>query len=458
MNKFEKVLLTLFFVEIFVGGGGRLIDFGFVSIRQVLFLLLLLTFAFRILKDKAIFNKEINTFFRMNPVTVGIYLLIAWFFVGMLVGYINGHPLGAIITDFFRVSFFALYFPLAYYISNERFSLKRIITLLKYSALAVAIFTITVSLLGKTVFASNFKPFYDFMNWLMNDDLFFRPSNSVFYKSHFFVLVGLILSLNDMLNRKYSKLDLFLVILGSVSVLWSETRGFLLAFMLSILMIIILDVKLIVDQIKGLSKKIQKLVQSQQFIRKFAICILVMVAVPILYNYMTLERFEVVSVEELPDDGETATHENKNKNKNTSQKPEVNDVSVNARMEFITASKEILLTPANLIFGTGYGAEIAGRITGIEMSFLDILLEQGLIGFAIWGYLFLVIYYNYYVAYKKGQSLTTVDISLMSAFMGVLLLTNINPFINNPIGISFFLILLIVSQRKKELKIKEEFQ
>ncbi|MEH7252405.1 hypothetical protein V7111_09815, partial [Neobacillus niacini] len=195
MNKFEKLLVTLFFVEIFVGGGGRLIDFGFVSIRQVLFLLLLLTFVIRIVKEKAIFNREINTFFRFNPVTVGIYLLIAWFFVSMLIGYINGHPLGAIITDFFRVSFFALYFPLAYYISNERFSLKRIITLLKYSALAVAIFTITVSLLGKTVFVNNFKPFYDFMNWMMNDDLFFRPSNSVFYKSHFFVLVGLILSL-----------------------------------------------------------------------------------------------------------------------------------------------------------------------------------------------------------------------------------------------------------------------
>ncbi|MEH7115674.1 O-antigen ligase family protein [Neobacillus niacini] len=449
MNKFEKVLLTLFFVEIFVGGGGRLIDFGIVSIRQVLFLLLLLTFVIRIVKEKAIFNKEINTFFRFNPVTVGIYLLIAWFFISMVVGYVNGHPLGAIITDFFRVSFFALYFPLAYYISNDRFSLKRIISLLKYSALAVAIFTITVSLLGKTIFAANFKPFYDFMNWMMNDDLFFRPSNSVFYKSHFFVLVGLILSLNDLLNRHYKKLDVFLVILGSVSVLWSETRGFLLAFMLSILMIIVLDVKVIVDQIKGLSQKIQKLVQSPQFIRKFAICILVMIAVPFMYKYMTLERFEVVTIEEVP---------NNNKKTTNTQKKEVDDVSVNARMEFIAASKEILLQPANLIIGTGYGTEIAGRITGIEMSFLDILLEQGLIGLAIWGYLFLIIYYNYYVAYKRGQQITTVDISLMAAFMGVLLLTNINPFINNPIGISFFLVLLIVSQKKKDLNTKEEFQ
>ncbi len=454
MNKFEKIILTIFFIEVFVGGGGRLIDFGIVSIRQVLFLLLLLTFAYRIVKEKAIFNKEVNTFFRFNPVSIGIYVLIGWFVVSSIIGYLNGNPLGAIVTDFFRVSYFVVYFPLAYYISKDRFSLKRVITLLKYSALVVAVFTITVSLLGKTVFAANFTPYYDFMNWIMNDDLFFRPSNSVFYKSHFFVLIGLVLSLNDLLNRNYGKLNIAIVILGSISVIWSETRGFLLAFMLSVIMIIILDIKVIVDPIKGLLSKIQKLVQSRQFIRKFSISLIVIVAVPFMYKYMTLERFEVTVVEHIP-----ANEQNKATNKqgepNGQVKTEVNDVSVNARMEFITASKEILVRPTNLIFGTGYGTEIAGRITGLEMSFLDILLEQGLIGLATWGFLFLIVYYNYYVAYKKGQKPTTLDISLMAVFMGILLLTNINPFINNPIGISFFLILLVVSQNKKDF-IKNE--
>lgn len=457
MNKFEKILLTIFFIEIFIGGGGRLIDFGVVSIRQVLFLFLLVVFVYRIIKDKAIFNKEINTFFRLNLATVGIYLLLFWFVISSLIGFINGHPLGAIVTDFLRVSYFVVYFPLAYYITNSRFSVQRIITLLKYSALAVAIFTITVSLLGKTIFAANFKPFYDFLVLIMNDDLFFRPSNSVFYKSHFFVLIGLILSLNVLLNKKYSKLDIALVILGSVSIIWSETRGFLFAFMLSVFMIIILDVKIIVDPIRGFSRKVEKLIKSYKFIRKFIISMLVMVSVPFLYNYMTLERFEVTTVEEVPaENGENSVQPNKHHTNNA--QPEVNDVSVNARMEFITASKEILVKPLNLILGTGYGAEIAGRITGLEMSFLDILIEQGLIGFATWGFLFLVIYINFYIAYKKGYKLTTLDISLMSAFMGILLLTNINPFINNPIGISFFLVLLVYSQCLKDLRIKEGVQ
>lgn len=450
MNKFEKILLTTFFIELFVGGGGRLIDFHVISIRQLLFLLLLLTYVYRIVKEKAIFNKDINTFFRLTPVSIGVYCLLGWFVVSSLIGFVHGHPKGAIITNFLRVTFFVLYFPLAYYISKDRFPVKRIITILKYSALAVAIFTITVSLLGKTIFSgNNFRPFYDFMNWMMNDDLFFRPSNSVFYKSHFYVLVGVVLSMNDLLNKKFTISDLAIVILGGFSLIWSETRGFLLAFMLIVFLIIVLDMKIIVDPLKGLSKKLQKLIQSKQFIKKFVILLVIMVAVPFLFQNMTLERFGNTTIDQT-----STTNVKGHKNQET----QVNDVSVNARMKFIVASKDILKHPTNLVFGTGYGTTIAGRITGIEMSFLQILVEQGIIGFATWLFLFFIFYYNYYVAYKKGYKLTTLDISLMATFMGILLLTNINPFINNPIGIGFFLILLVISQNKKQYRLKEEFE
>ena len=234
----------------------------------------------------------------MTPVTIGVYLLIASFGVSSLIGIMNGHPLGIIVTDFFRVSYLVLFFPLAYYISKDRFSMQRIVKILKYSAIVVSIFTITVTLIGKTIFVSNFDQFYVFMNTIMNDDLFFRPSNSVFYKSHFYVLIGLILVFNDLLNKHYSKLNVTLVILGSISLIWSETRGFLLAFMLSVLMIILLDVKIIVDPIKGLSSKIQKIIKSKFFIKKFIISLIVISSVPFLFNNMTLERFEVATGEE----------------------------------------------------------------------------------------------------------------------------------------------------------------
>jgi hypothetical protein len=475
MNKFEKVLLTLLFVELFIGGGGRLIDFGVLSIRQVLFITLIFTFIFRVFKAKSFFDKDVNTFIRLTPLTIGIYSLILWFMVSAVVGFINGHSLSIIVMDFFRVSYFAAYFPLAYYISKERFSLKKIITLIKYSALTVAIFTILITLLGKTIFVNNFDTYYRFLNTIMNNDLFFRPSNSVFYKSHFYAFVGLVLSLNALLSKKYSKIDILNVVLCSFSLIWSETRGFLLAFMISVLMIIALDTKILTDPVKGIMRKVKKLFASRQFLQKVSILIVIFVSVPVLYNYMTLARFEVESqtTEDSPSvpeydydfetgkgliiDEEETEKKMKEKEEKEHGEPEVNDISVGARMSFILASKDILLeSPQNMIFGTGYGTKIDGRENGIEMSFLDILVEQGIIGLFIWGFLFLQVFYNYYYVYRHTKKINTIEISLLSSFVGVLLLTNINPFINNPIGILFFLIVLVSSQnRKKQVQISK---
>jgi len=452
MNRFEKIVLTIFFIELFVGGGGRLIDFGILSIRQVLFLLIILMLVIRIVKERAFLDKSINTFIRFNPVTIGIYALLAWFVASAAIGFVNGHPLSIIVMDFFRVSFFLAYFPLAYYISKERFPKERIISILKYSAVIVSIFTISVSLLGKTVFNDNFVPFYNFMNYIMNDDLFFRPSKSVFYKSHFFVLIGLIIALNDLLNKKYTKLDIVLVVFGTISIIWSETRGFLLAFMASLLMIILLDAKLVTDPYKKFVGKLKNLFQTKWFVKKVSILLVIMFIVPFLYKYMTLERFQ----EEVVVENKYSQDEKQQTSKHQ-EKPEINDVSVNSRLDFMLDSKAILLNnPVNFVFGSGYGTEIAGRLDGIEMSFLDILVEQGLIGLATWLFLCILVFYNYYAGYKKGKKLGTLEISFMAAFFGLLLVTNINPFINNSIGICFFLLILILSQEWKESTLNGE--
>jgi hypothetical protein len=435
MNKFEKILLAAFFIELFIGGGGRRIDFGILSIRQVLFLLLILTFVIRIIADRAIWNKEVNTFLRFNPVSSGIYLLFGLFVVSAIIGLLKGHPTSVILTDFFRVSFFAAYFPLAYYIDETRYTKKRIICIMKYAALIVGIFTIAIALLGKTAYSANFEPFQAFWKQLLEDDILFRKSHAVFYKSQFYVMIVLVLSINDVLSKKYKKLDVFNIIIGSLSLLLSDTRGFSLAVMVSVLMIVIIDIKVLTDPIKGWQAKVKTVINRPQLIKKTIILLMITFSVPFLYNYMTMERF-----------GE----ENTGKNISTDK---VKDTSVSVRIEFLKDSKEILLgNPVHLIFGSGYGTKIAGRDTGIEMSFLDILVEQGVIGLGIWMFLFLIIYYNYYSSYKRGMEITTLDRSLLGAFMGALLLTNINPFINNPIGIGFFLLLLIFSQSANRAK------
>ncbi|WML41212.1 hypothetical protein RCG19_06030 [Neobacillus sp. OS1-2] len=431
MNKFEKILLTVFFIELFVGGGGRLIDFRVLSIRQVLFLLLILTFLFRIMKEKAYTNTVLNTFVRRDSITVGIYMLIGWFVVSAVIGYSNGNSPSYIVTDFLRVSFFAAYFPLAYYVSEERFTKKRIITIIKYCALAVAIFTILLAVLGKTIYSSDFEVFKQFWIRIMNDDLLFRRSHSVFYKSHFYVFVGLVLSINAVLSKQFSKVDIFNIPLCFISIFWSDTRGFFVALMVSVFMIVVIDVIAISDPVRGITNKIKTIWRSTQLVKKSVVLLVITFSVPFLYQYLTLERFE--------------------QSTNAANNGAVNDTSVGARIEFLKDSKDILLgNPVHFIFGKGYGTSIAGRINGIEMSFLDIWVEQGAIGLAIWLFLCAIVIYNYYRAYKQGKDIPTIDRSLIGVFVGVVLLTNINPFLNNPIGITFFILMLTFSNAIKE--------
>ncbi|MFB9757357.1 O-antigen ligase family protein [Ectobacillus funiculus] len=441
VNRFEKWLLTVFFIELFIGGGGRLIDFGVLSIRQVLFLLILCTFVFRILKNKQFLDRNVNTFFDFNITSVAIYMLVTWFGVSALIGLIHGHALSTVAMDFFRVSFFLLYFPLAYYISEERYRKSKIISILKYSSLIVAVFTILISLAGKTIFNNNFDVFYNFINSIMNDDLFFRPSHSVFYKGHFFVLMGLLVSLNAVLSKQGSKVDVVNIIVCLISIIWSETRGFLLAIMFGILFIVMMDVKTFTDQIKGLWKKAVHLLNSKFILKKIVVSLLIVIAVPFMYKYMTIERFGT----------ETVSQQKPKAPAEKPEEPQVNDVSVNSRLEFISASKDLVFknVPA-FVVGSGYGTEIAGRDSGIEMSFLDILVEQGVIGLALWLYVCFIIFYNYHLVYKAQGSVETTDISLLACIAALVLLTNINPFINNPLGIGFILTVLVLSKNKRD--------
>lgn len=440
MNRFEQFLLTLFFVELFVGGGGRLIDFGILSIRQVLFLLILATFVFRLVRNKQLLDRNANTFLSINPTSVAVYLLVAWFGVSVLVGIVNGNAISVIAKDFLRVTFFLLYFPLVYYIAEERYQKGKIIGLLKVSSLVVATFTILISLVGKFVFVHNFVSFYDFINSVMNDDLFFRPSRSVFYKGHFFVLMGLFLSLNAVLSKQGTKIDIINIAVCLISLVWSETRGFLLAIMFGLLFIVMVDMKVFTDGAHGIQQKVAKLRSSKFMMRKILVSLLIVAIVPFLYKYMTMERFGSESAPQQP------IH---SPNENVEQK--VNDVSVNSRLEFILASKDLVFTKiSTFVVGSGYGTEIAGRDTGIEMSFLDILVEQGVIGLILWLYVSLMVFYNFYHIYRKQGSLEMTDISMLACIAALLLLTNINPFINNPLGIGFLLTVLVLSKNKKD--------
>ena len=113
----------------------------------------------------------------------------------------------------------------------------------------------------------------------------------------------------------------------------------------------------------------------------------------------------------------------------------IEDSSVNKRVELFKASKDISLSsPVTFVVGNGYGSKILDRTTGIEMSFVDIQVEQGLVGSLLWlNFLFMPILFLFkYLPLKKIIGQFALPISIL---LSIFVLTNINPFLNSPIGI-----------------------
>lgn len=438
VNRFEKILLSLFFIELAIGGGGRLLEVGPLSIRQIIFILILCTFALRVITQKKFFDSNVNVFISRDNTTLFVYGLIAWFFVSTAVGIMQHHPMDIIIMDLLRVAFIGLYFPLAYYISDTRYKKEWVIEIIKWSALFVALFTIGIDITGKFILKDNFSEFYLWINDVFRDDLFFRPSRGIFYKSHLFVMFGLIIIFHQVLNKKISFVNVANILLCTISIIWSETRGLLLGFLVAVVFIACIDSYIFVRPIKGLLNKFLGAFSKPNVYKIFA-CISVMVLVPLLFTSMTQARF--------PDEQVSKTKTSHTIRK-TKPKKEA-DVSVATRVVLFTESKKIILSsPQAFLFGTGYGTQIGDRLTGIEMSFLDIWVEQGLLGVFLWLALPLATFTNFYRYYRLKGNISYDNIALMACLVALLLLTNINPFINNPIGIGFLVFVVAVSRNE----------
>ncbi len=435
MNKFERFLLTACFIELFVGGGGRFLEVGPFSLRQIIFILILVTYGLRIIFTKGLLDPKINKFISFNIGSIGIYLLLFWCLVSSVIGLAHGNAFSTIFTDFFRISYLLMYFPIAYYFTEGFMKKELIFRILLWSGLAVAILTVSIDICGKFIFKDNFLDFYNFINNVFSNDMFFRPSRGVFYKSHLYVLFAVLISIQSIYRKKAGFLEAAMVLLGLVSIVFSETRGLIYALMFGVVALTIVDFVHVSRFVKGVANK-AKVLGSKEFVPKLVICVSLVFLTPYLSKSMVMARFT--------EDTKQVTPSQHNQDK---EDPVERDESTNYRVMLLQESRDIVTSsPATFMFGAGYGTKIGPAEQVIEISGVDILVEQGLIGLGIWIFVCLIIYINYFKIYRLGAELTDIDCSIIACMTAIGFLTNVNPFINNPIGIGFLVFAIVCSQ------------
>lgn len=280
--------------------------------------------------------------------------------------------------------------PLSYFFSILFFSLfinnvksvHRVVVIIKKTSLIMAVVYIAIQLL----FYFNlidFRTFYVYINSNVSaSDFFFRGTQGLFfYKGFMYMVVGLIFWIHSSPSSKRNVIILTIMI----AMVLTGTRGFVLMFIL--LYAIFYGIPLLLRlNLKVLVLSIALLVGSLFFFFNTD-----------LGNKVAGDSIRWIQLQQVFE----------------------------------------RINPLSAIIGHGFGNGVPIRPVHMEIGYLEVFHKQGVLGLFLWALLFLIIY-NEYV-----KSKTPLKRPFFLSCFFVLLLSLTNPFFNNPLGISVFIISLV---------------
>ncbi len=298
-----------------------------------------------------------------------------------LLGWLNGAAFALIVEDVKPLSYFFSILFFSYYIDSEQ-RVQLVVSMIKKTSVFMAIGYIgiqTLFFLGKLDFLS----FYQYANTQLSpSDFIFRGTGGLFfYKGFLYMIVGLIFWIHTRSKRKG-----LAILIIMVAMILTGTRGFILMF--GFLYALFYGIPLLL---------------------KLNVKILLLAAVLIFGSIYFFGNFELGD-KELSD-------------------------SIRIQQLIQVAER---ISPISFFIGHGFGIGVPVREVHMEIGYLEVFHKQGVFGLSLWA-LFFIILYN---AYIKDKNFPGIRRAFFLGSLFVILLSLTNPFFNNPIGISLFLIAL----------------
>lgn len=298
-----------------------------------------------------------------------------------LLGWLNGAAFALIVEDVKPLSYFFSILFFSYYIDSEQ-RVQLVVSMIKKTSVFMAIAYIgiqTLFFLGKLDFLS----FYQYANTQLSpSDFIFRGTGGLFfYKGFLYMIVGLIFWIHTRSKRKG-----LAILIIMVAMILTGTRGFILMF--GFLYALFYGIPLLL---------------------KLNVKVLLLAAVLIFGSIYFFGNFELGD-KELSD-------------------------SIRIQQLIQVAER---ISPISFFIGHGFGIGVPVREVHMEIGYLEVFHKQGVFGLSLWA-LFFIILYN---AYIKDKNFPGIRRAFFLGSLFVILLSLTNPFFNNPIGISLFLIAL----------------
>lgn len=425
IKKLLQLMTYIIIFEVILGGAGRTIMIGPLSIRMILFIIAFLLmliflasnrFNIRQLKFDSIFTKLIIAF-------------LAYTLFTAVHGYYFAHQnLSQVIGDVTGYITFLLIFIFNIAI-QDKYEIKKISILIIFTTFIQSVSIIVIHLfLGIGVFT------FEGMNALLqkyyigNLSYVVPDTIRIFFKSSLYLQIGFILLLviiSKERNKKNLILEYTALIFIAYATILSFTRGFWIGLLLSFIIVITCK------QVKHLAKTI--------------VILIIGMSIMICFSFSAYRNtnilLSIVSRTGLIKANTVMRIQNK-----TSETPQGDadgqDISAQYRSE---SSKYMIKNiEKSPIIGDGFGTlitELKQQTSRNEYMYLDIWMEMGLLGLILLGSL-LVLPLRYWIKIRKkniyNSDLPYLD-AIMASLIGIVVTSGINPFLNNPIGLTYLI-------------------
>ena len=425
LKKILRYLIYFIIVEAILGGAGRIIAVKSLSFRMILYIVAFAVFGLILIMDRR------DVFSRLKKPDINSILIIMfglWIILTAAHGYfITKNSLSQVVGDVTGYVSLALLILFSYTF-DHKFQIDFIMKLTAVSVVIQAIVILTIHyLLGFGVL------YFDTMNSILQElyighlAYVYPGAIRIFFKSSVYLQIGFVF-LAAMLSHERDKKKRTLLYIGlilvSYAIIISFTRGFWLgAAVAAVMYLMCRHVKHVLKTIAVLLCGIVVMMGlSAAVYGNFDVAYCLASRVGINVKVPSAVQEKKVSAPGADTEGE--------------------DLSADYRQKLSsTMMKEIEDDP---VAGNGFGVvlrQIGQEQSRSEYMYLDILMEQGVIGLALYMGLFIVMLKQWLDIRKHcydKSNLYIID-AFMVSLVGLIITSGINPFLNNPIGITYLI-------------------
>ncbi|MFN1620002.1 O-antigen ligase family protein [Vibrio rotiferianus] len=378
-HKFEIILTHIIVFELVLGGTGQTFKFGFITLRQILFIIAILYFSF------SVFFKSQRKIYDDFYLYLLFYFAVFWSLISAIIGVFREHDFSLVLGDLSPMLYFLMYFPFGYFVRNNEISYEKIMISICLASFVVSTICIALYVSYFLVFDRNISLVREFSNSIFGKDvIWFRLGGFVVYPGQTFVLCSQLFCFSKLL-RSRSITHGLLYFIFTLTIILSMTKGFLICSLLGQFMLIFL------------------LPRVSSHFKALAVIFIILVSF-VSTKSVDFSRF----------------YETKN------------DHGVQIRLQTMSDTLDKMDSVPVILFGNGFGTELPLKKAHQENSYFDIFLEQGIVGLSIY-FLFILLLLTYF----------NRNIVLAVTLLSVFILSLTNPYVNNPLGISIIIITMV---------------